>query len=108
MRRRDFMSTLGGLAAIWPVAARARQKERVHRIVYLSAPSRELVQRTLDAFLRKLREHSWVEGENFITRSDLIQRGSCCDVIFDSFNPNGPSQTGIPPSITRSHGKMLM
>jgi putative tryptophan/tyrosine transport system substrate-binding protein len=66
MRRRDFISVLGGLAAVWPVAARAQQKERVYRIGYLSAPSRAAVQRTLDAFLRKLRELGWVEGSNLV------------------------------------------
>ena len=66
IRRRDFISVLGGLAAVWPVAARAQQKKRVYRIGYLSAPSRESVQRTLDAFLRKLRELGWVEGSNLI------------------------------------------
>src|SRR5215475_12647213 len=66
MRRRDFISTLWGLAAIWPVAAHAQQKERVYRIGYLSAPSRESVQRALDAFLRKLRELGWVEGANLV------------------------------------------
>jgi putative tryptophan/tyrosine transport system substrate-binding protein len=63
MRRRDFVSTLGGLA-IWPVAVRAQQKGRIYRIGYLSAPSRESVKRTLDAFLQKLRQLGWVEGEN--------------------------------------------
>jgi putative ABC transport system substrate-binding protein len=61
MRRRDFISILGGVAATWPAVARA---QRVYRIGYLSAPSRESVQRTLDAFLRKLRELGWVEGVN--------------------------------------------
>ena len=64
MRRRDFISTLGALALSWPVAARAQPKGRVYRIGYLSAPSRESVQRTHDAFLRKLRELGWVEGSN--------------------------------------------
>ena len=66
MRRRDFISVFGGLATIWTVAARAQQKERIYRIGYLSAPTRELVQRPLEGFLRKLRELGWVEGENFI------------------------------------------
>jgi len=54
------------MAAIWPVGAHAQPKERVYRIGYLSAPSRESVQRTLDAFLRKLRELGWVEGANLV------------------------------------------
>ena len=61
MRRRDFISILGGAAATWPAVAHAN---RVYRVGYLSAPSRESVQRTLEAFLRRLRELGWVEGVN--------------------------------------------
>lgn len=49
-----------------PSAGRAQQEKKVFRIGYLSAPTRESVQRTLDVFLRKLRQLGWVEGENLI------------------------------------------
>ena len=48
-----------------PSASLAQQK-KVFRIGYLSAPTRESVQRPLEVFLRKLRELGWVEGENVI------------------------------------------
>jgi ABC-type uncharacterized transport system substrate-binding protein len=64
MRRRDFIVFLGGLAAILPDATRAQPKEKIYRIGYLSAPTRESVRRTLDSFLQKLRELGWIEGTN--------------------------------------------
>ncbi len=66
MQRRKFIALVGGIAAVLPLAARSQQREHVYRIGYLSAPSRESVQRTLDAFLRRLREFGWVEGSNLV------------------------------------------
>jgi putative ABC transport system substrate-binding protein len=63
MRRREFLRLLPGAATAWPLAARARQSERLARIGYLSPDS---ASRTAldDAFLVGLRDLGYVEGKN--------------------------------------------
>jgi putative ABC transport system substrate-binding protein len=66
MDRRLFLGAIApGLLAL-PWAAKAQQAGRVHRIGYLSAPTRASVENALGAFLRTLRELGWVEGQNLI------------------------------------------
>jgi putative tryptophan/tyrosine transport system substrate-binding protein len=66
MKRREFIALLGGVAAAWPVAARAQQGERVRRIgVLLSfgADDPEVSAR-VEAFQRGLQQLGWIDGRN--------------------------------------------
>jgi putative ABC transport system substrate-binding protein len=65
MRRREFITMLGGAAA-WPIAARAQQAERVRRIGVLMNLAEDDPESSarLTAFIRGLHELGWSEGRN--------------------------------------------
>jgi putative ABC transport system substrate-binding protein len=66
VKRREFITLLGGTAAAWSVAARAQQGERMRRIgvlMSLAADDRE-GQARLAAFVQSLRELGWTDGRN--------------------------------------------
>jgi putative tryptophan/tyrosine transport system substrate-binding protein len=65
MRRREFITLLGGAAAAWPVAARAQQsKTRLWRVGWLVTGSPASHQYSLAAFRDGLRALNYVEGQN--------------------------------------------
>jgi hypothetical protein len=66
MRRRDFISFVGGAAAAWPLAARAQQSDRVRRIGVLMAYAEDNPdgKPRLAAFAKGLQELGWIDGRN--------------------------------------------
>src|SRR5262245_66065430 len=67
MKRRAFITLLGGAAVAWPLAARAQQPgERVRRISVLmnSTATDATWQSYLAAFVQELRQLGWIEGQN--------------------------------------------
>ena len=66
MRRREFITLLGGAAAAWPLAARGQQGERMRRIgALLPFNAEDAEGKTIVAALRQgLEKLEWVEGRN--------------------------------------------
>jgi putative ABC transport system substrate-binding protein len=66
MKRREFITLLGGAAAVWPVGARAQQGEQMRRIgvlAYWPADDPE-GQARLAAFTQALKQLGWSDGRN--------------------------------------------
>jgi putative ABC transport system substrate-binding protein len=64
VKRRDFITLLGGAAVAWPLAARAQaqQAAKLPTIGFLGASTRSAENQWIAAFVLRLRELGWVEG----------------------------------------------
>ena len=81
MKRREFITLLGG-AAVWPVAGRAQQAERVRRIGVINGGGAADDPETLAniaAFLQVLQQLGWTDGRN--VRIDTRLAGGNADSI---------------------------
>ena len=65
MKRREFITLLGGAAAAWPLAARAQQTKKIYRVGFLwDGPT--VFPDALEAFRQGLRDLGYVEGRTLI------------------------------------------
>jgi putative tryptophan/tyrosine transport system substrate-binding protein len=66
LKRRDFITLLSGVAAAWPLAARAQPSDRMRRIGVLMATAADEPesQARLAAFLQALQQLGWTDGRN--------------------------------------------
>jgi hypothetical protein len=83
VRRRAFITLLGGAAAAWPLAARAQQSERVRRIGVIMnyAENDPEGQIRLSALRDAFRKLGWTEGNSRIDycwTAGNIERGQAC------------------------------
>ena len=66
MTRREFIILLGGASAMWPLAAHAREPDRLRLLGVLmgNAESDPLGQSRISAFRQELQDLGWKEGRN--------------------------------------------
>jgi putative ABC transport system substrate-binding protein len=65
MKRREFISLVGGAAAAWPLAARAQQPGKRPLIVCLIGGSKASTERFFGGFSQGMRELGYVEGRDY-------------------------------------------
>ena len=113
MRRRDFITLVGGAAAAWPLAARAQQQRRTAHIGVFSY-LRENDQQAkvyIEAFLKGLAEFGWSQGSNL--RIEYRYTGGNAALIrqyatelsalaLDVVLVAGGSQVGLLQQVTRT------
>jgi len=100
MRRREFITLLGGAAAAWPIAARAQQPERMRRVgILLNATSDDAEYQTwVGAFLQGLAQSGWVIGRN--VRIDTRWAGGKADDI----RRHAAELAALAPDVILAHG----
>src|SRR3984893_10434674 len=124
VRRREFISLLGGAAAAWPLAAPAQQPA-MPTIGYLSTRSPSEAKYVTDAFTQGLNEIGYAEGRNLAIEfrwaelqydrlpalaSDLVRRKVAIIAAVGESTPalrqrrrHRPPQSSSSALVTRSH-----
>jgi len=103
MRRRAFITLLGGAAA-WPLAARAQQAERIRRIGVLmpaAADDRDAQDR-LASFLQGLQQSGWSVGRNV----RIEYRWSASDM--ESMRKSAVELVALAPDVILANGSAAM
>jgi putative ABC transport system substrate-binding protein len=100
VKRRTFITLLGGAAAAWPLAARAQQRERVRRVgVLLPATSDDAeFQAWVGAFQQALTQAGWFIGRNM--RIDTRWAGGKADDI----RRHATELAALAPDVILAHG----
>src|SRR5215467_15257843 len=100
MRRREFITLLGRAAAIWPLPARAQQRERVRLIgVLLNAPANDPQYQTwVGVFLQGLALLGWTIGHN--VRIDTRWAGGVAAEV----RRHAAELAALAPDVILAHG----
>jgi len=64
VKRRAFITLLGGAAAAWPLVARAQQPGKLPTIGFLGATNPAIESQRVAAFVLRLRELGWIDSRN--------------------------------------------
>ena len=62
MKRREFITLLGGAAVAWPLAARAQQAGKLPTVGFLGPTTPAIWSQYVPAFEQRLRELGWIRS----------------------------------------------
>ena len=99
MKRREFITLLGGAAAAWPLAARAQQAERMRRIGILMtiAANDPEAQARIVMFAQGLQALGWTDGRN--VRIDIRWSTARVDIL-----KYAAELAALPPDVILAEG----
>src|SRR5262245_21933110 len=100
LKRREFITLLGGAAATWPMAARAQQPQKMRRIGVLLPTTADDVdyQAWLGAFHQGLAQSGWIIGRN--VRIDTRWAGNKADEV----RRHAAELVALAPDVILAHG----
>jgi putative tryptophan/tyrosine transport system substrate-binding protein len=101
MRRREFLSVLGG-ATTWPLVARAQPLDRIARIGVLTGADTAETDSTMAAFLQALQQLGWAESRNL--RIDM-RRG---EGDAERIRRQAAELAGLVPDVILASGTVTM
>src|SRR5262245_28117595 len=72
MRRRQFITLLGGAVIFWPLASSAQQAEKIHRVGFLGPARTSQQMEFYQAFSSQLEKNGLREGQNIVVEYRAI------------------------------------
>ena len=102
VRRRDFITLLGGAAATWPLVARAQQREQMKRIGILlpAAADDAEFQAWVGSFLQGLQQSGWTIGRNV----QIDTRWATANAA--AIRRHAAELVALAPDVILAHGSM--
>ena len=112
MRRRKFVTLLGGAAVGWPLAARAQQPAQLPTIGFLGASTPAIMGQWVAAFVQRLRELGWIEGRTVAIEyrwaEGRNERSAEFAAEFVRLNVEAIVTVGTPTTVAATHATSII